>query len=978
MVRPFVDYNCIMPKSHIATRKKSALLNRAIAPEGRMVIKRNGDLVPFDRNKISRAISLAFYEQQHGTATNPHRDDPASGYGLVALDFQTVEVITEQVVRMLDLFYRNGQHPTIEQVQDAAEKALAAADHWEVARSFMLYRTRRAEHRLQTYAYNGMGDYVGMAKYARYRPDLGRRETWVESAARVRDMHIEFFWDKIAKPLPEFSLETKRLAGGRLDLLTKHVAGRTLADLIRESFDQVALKKVLPSMRAMQFGGQAILKNHARQFNCAFSNVDRLEFFREYFFLLLSGTGVGFSVRKHHIDHLPKIALRGDKLAVSHHAVQDTIEGWANALHALLMAYVKGYHVEFNYSQIRDEGQELKTSGGRAPGHLPLREALRKAETVLQNSAGRKLRPIEVYDLCMHIAKAVLSGGIRRSATICLFSPDDEEMMNAKTGDWFSQNPQRAGSNNSAAISRHEDNRALFDKLFEAQKAFGEPGFYFTDGLDEGCNPCVTADTWVRTTEGTKQVKDLVGKPFKAMVNGLTFDSTEKGFFSTGIKPVVQLVTEVGHSLNLTANHAVLSFRKGPGNKTESFGWNPTGTLARGDRVVLHDPERLALSDICRITPEGKIGLEIPAATSTALVKSIEPLGTEEVYDCTIPGAEAFDANGIYVHNCVEIGLDPVWRELEQPNKSGIQLCNLTSINGAQTTSEEEFYLACIWAAFIGTLQAAYTRIPFLGPVTQKINERDALLGVSLCGVMDNPDVLLDPKILTNGAHLVRAVNVWLAEFLGINPSARSTCVKPEGTASLVLGAASGIHPHHAPMYFRRVTANRLEPIYTFFKARNPQMTEVSVYNPERDDKIVFPVKAPEGAICRKDIGAVQFLEIVKLVQQAWVIPGNRDKDSKINHNVSNTCTVKAEEWDAVREFIWTNRAFFTGISLLAWEGDKRYAQAPNEEVTTEGDIAKWNALKPVVVDYSQMQEATDETKLSEVAACANGQCDLK
>ena len=568
MVRPFVDYNCIMPKSHIATRKKSALLNRAIAPEGRMVIKRNGDLVPFDRNKISRAISLAFYEQQHGTATNPHRDDPASGYGLVALDFQTVEVITEQVVRMLDLFYRNGQHPTIEQVQDAAEKALAAADHWEVARSFMLYRTRRAEHRLQTYAYNGMGDYVGMAKYARYRPDLGRRETWVESAARVRDMHIEFFWDKIAKPLPVFSLETKRLAGGRLDLLTKHVAGRTLAELIRESFDQVALKKVLPSMRAMQFGGQAILKNHARQFNCAFSNVDRLEFFREYFFLLLSGTGVGFSVRKHHIDRLPKIALRGDKLTVSHHAVQDTIEGWANALHALLMAYVKGYHVEFNYSQIRDEGQELKTSGGRAPGHLPLREALRKAETVLQNSAGRKLRPIEVYDLCMHIAKAVLSGGIRRSATICLFSPDDEEMMNAKTGDWFSQNPQRAGSNNSAAISRHEDNRTLFDKLFEAQKAFGEPGFYFTDGLDEGCNPCV------------------------------------------------------------------------------------------------------------------------------------------------------------------EIGLAPVWRDIGKPDQSGIQMCNLSSINGAQTTSEEEFYMACIWAAFIGTLQAAYTRIPFLGPVTQKINERDALLGI--------------------------------------------------------------------------------------------------------------------------------------------------------------------------------------------------------------------------------------------------------
>ncbi|HSW49937.1 MAG TPA: hypothetical protein VLH09_07160, partial [Bryobacteraceae bacterium] len=406
---------------------------------------------------------------------------------------------------------------------------------------------------------------------------------------------------------------------------------------------------------------------------------------------------------------------------------------------------------------------------------------------------------------------------IRRSATICLFSPEDEEMMNAKTGNWFDTHPQRAGSNNSAALSRAADNREFFKKLFTAQKEFGEPGFFFCDGPDWGTNPCA------------------------------------------------------------------------------------------------------------------------------------------------------------------EIGLDPVLREFAQPDRSGFQMCNLSSINGAQATTEEKFYQACIYASVIGTLQAAYTHIPYLGEVTKKINDRDALLGVSICGVMDNPEVLLNPEVLANGARLVRAANWRLAGLLGINVASRTTCVKPEGTASLVLGSADGIHPHHAPFYFRRVTANRLEPIYQFFREKNPQMIEVSAYNPDRDDKIVFPVVAPAGAICRKDVGALQFLEIVKTVQQAWVLNGTSTTNTSpgLNHNVSNTCTVKDDEWQAVQEFIWNNRQFFTGISLLAWSGDKRYPQAPREEPTTEADVLKWNALLPRPVDYAEMREETDETKLAENAACAAGQCSL-
>ncbi|HRP04282.1 MAG TPA: recombinase, partial [Opitutaceae bacterium] len=186
-------------------------------------------------------------------------------------------------------------------------------------------------------------------------------------------------------------------------------------------------------------------------------------------------------------------------------------------------------------------------------------------------------------------------------------------------------------------------------------------------------------------------------------------------------------------------------------------------------------------------------------------------------------------------------------------------------------------------------------------------------------------------------------------------------------------------HPHHSRRYFRRVQANRMEPVYRFFKATNPQMTETSVYNPATDDVITFPVEAPRKAILRKDLSAVQFLELVKLVQQHWVIAGaNPDSRSpKLNHNVSNTCTVREDEWDLVSDYIWTNREFFTGISLLQDAGDKAYAQAPREEVTAETDVHRWNSLKPHRVDYTQMREATDETELKMAPACVGGACEI-
>lgn len=815
------------------------LLNRAIAAEARLVIKRDGAKVRFDLNKITRALALAFHEVRTDNAPNPYRDDLLACFGLDSETFIEVTEIAAAVSQMLELHYRAGRHPTIEQVQDAAEKAIAAAGHWEVARAFVLYRARQSERRLAHYADNGMSDYIAMAKYARYRPELGRREVFTEGVERVRDMHLAFFAGKLDRAVPrELPPEVAELAGGNAALLAAGLGGRRLERIIGEVFQAVAAKQVLPSMRSLQFGGAAILANHSRMFNCSFANVDRVEFFREYFFLLLSGCGVGFSVQKHHVALLPPLPARGaeNDLPVWHYHVADTIEGWSDALHALLLSFYTGRKLEPDYSAIRPRGAPLRTSGGKAPGHLPLKKALARVEEILEQAAGRALRPIEVYDINMFVAKAVLAGGIRRSATICLFSPDDEEMMNAKTGKWFERHPQRAASNNSAVLPRRDGSAEHFRKLFRAQKEFGEPGFFFCDHPDAGCNPCA----------------------------------------EISLLPVVD--------------------------------WE------------------LSPVELDRLYRSGYAG-DLPGTTRL----------------------------------------------------SGFQHCNLTTINGQAATTETAFYQACIAAAVIGTLQAAYTRMPYLGGVTQLLNEHDALLGVSICGFMDNPPVLFDPEILTQGARLCRATNRLIAALIGIRPAAKITTCKPEGTASLILNAASGIHPHHARRYFRRVQANRKEPVYAFFKSVNPQMTEPSIYNPETDDVIAFPVEAPKKAILRKDLTATQFLELVKLVQQHWVIAGGdpASRSPDLHHNVSNTCTVRPDEWDEVADFIWSNRRYFTGISLLPEAGDKAYGQAPREEVGSEGDIARWNTLRPHRIDYTQMREETDVTELAQTSACAGGACEI-
>ena len=264
-----------------------------------------------------------------------------------------------------------------------------------------------------------MSDYIAQSKYARFNERLGRREIWVESVERVEGVHRTFFKDKLGRRVGRtLPAEAVELAGPHLAELRSILEGKSLDEVIADCFQAVARKQVLPSMRSLQFA-EACLGAHARMFNCSFSNVDRLDFFREFFYLLLCGCGCGFSVQRQHIARLPALPKRGleTELPVVHHLVADTIEGWADALDALIRSYYTGTKVEFSYHLVRPRGAHLRTSGGKAPGHLPLKKALNQIEGVLAGAVGRSPRPIEVDDICMFAARAVLSGGIRRSAS---------------------------------------------------------------------------------------------------------------------------------------------------------------------------------------------------------------------------------------------------------------------------------------------------------------------------------------------------------------------------------------------------------------------------------------------------------------------------------------------------------------------------------------------------------------------------------
>jgi len=605
-----------------------------------------------------------------------------------------------------------------------------------------------------------LADYTMVSRYANYIKELQRRETYHEATDRVKNMHLEKY--------PQLSEE------------------------INWAFEHVHNKIALGSQRALQFGGKPIVKKNAKLYNCISTYIDRARVFQETFWLLLCGCGTGFSVQKHHVEKLPEfhngLNKSSDLSETAHWEIEDSIEGWADALGVLIACYMPhaefpfsyGKKVDFDFTKIRPKGSPLGSGVGKAPGPDGLKLALEKIRGLLNaclDAGHKKLRPIDAYDIVMHASDAVLSGGVRRSATLAIFSPDDQEMLNAKTGDWYYTNPQRARSNNSALLLRNETGLETYHKLFDSTRQFGEPGMI-----------------WASNTE------------------------------------------------------------------------------------ALYNP-------------------------------------------------------------CVEIGLYAYNKDLV----SGWQACNLSTINGSKLQTKEDFAVAAKVAAIIGTLQAGYTDFAYLGTVSEEIIRREALLGVSITGIMDHPSITLNPSNLKEMAQLVLETNSDIAAKIAINEASRTTCVKPEGSASCLLGTSSGIHPAHAKRYIRRVQSNAMEAPIQHYKIYNPGAVEKSVWSANGTDEVInFLIEMPEGAIIKKDMTALQFLDTVKMVQENWVESGKRPEKCVqpwLSHNVSNTITVQPDEWDGVEKFIYENRESFAGISLLGGSGDLDYNQAPFTEVLTEQEI---------------------------------------
>lgn len=729
------------------------------------VIKRDGKEQDFDNIKIIEAIQKA------------------------GLDFDKATDVADKVVSSLKGL--KVTNVNIETIQDLVEKKLMSDGYYDIAKGYILYRQERAKLRTlkSSIDENAISDYIHYSKYSRYIEEKQRRESWEETIDRREAMDIRKF------PF--------------------------LKDEIVANYKLVREKKVIPSARSLQFAGRAMELENLRGYNCSFGHASRWQFFGELFYLLLAGCGVGYSVQDRHISQLPVVATI-DTAKVIYFTIQDSIAGWADAVKFLVSTYlssedVAGTYAEFDYSEVRRKGLPLKTSGGKAPGHIPLKIMLERIRMILDKAQGRKLYSVEIHDICCHIAEAVLAGGIRRSSLICLFDNDDQRMLTCKMGDWIKENQQRRMANNSAVFLRSngEKDKDKFLDLFTYMKDYGEPGFFFTEDLDYGCNPC------------------------------------------------------------------------------------------------------------------GEI-----------LLNPIHPTTKE----------------------------------------SGWQLCNLTEINGKKVKSKADLIAAAKAAAFIGTLQASYTYFPYLGKTTEEICRYEALIGVGITGIQ-NSDVCRVPVCQREAAKAVVAENIRVAKLIGINPASRCTTVKPSGTLSQLLDCGSGIHGDEAHIFIRRITANKLEPIYQYFKSVNPHMCQDSVYN-KVDAVIEFPVARDKSTRTKDSYTTKEFMDCVYSTFKNWVLPGSKHENNRIDgaHNVSCTVTVKDGEWAEIAEYAWSKRAYTNAMAFFSDTGSSRYPQAPREAIVDEAGQAYWNKLvqgyKPV--NYLEMIETEDNVVPNALAACEGDRCILK
>ena len=626
--------------------------------------------------------------------------------------------------------------------------------------------------------------FIHLSRYSRWIESEKRRETWNETVARYFD-----FFENHLKESQEYSLSKQ---------------------LRNELEDAVLNLEIMPSMRSLMTAGEALSRDNVAGYNCSYIAVNRVRAFDEILYVLMCGTGVGFSVERQYVEKLPTIA-ENFSTTETEIVVEDSKAGWAKSYKELISLLIAGQIPKWNLKKIRPAGARLKTFGGRASGPAPLHDLFKFTSDTFKRAAGRKLTSIECHDLVCKVAEVVVVGGVRRSALISLSNLTDEKMRDAKVGQWWEANPQRALANNSVAYKEKPDIGVFMEEWISLYKSkSGERGIFNRDAC-----------------------KRTVAK---------------------------------------------LGDRRDPDYE---FGVNPCS------EIILRDRE----------------------------------------------------------------------------------FCNLTEVIVRATDTAETLERKVKLATILGTWQASLTHFPYLSSEFKNNCQEEALLGVSLTGILDNEMLRANNKnteeVLTKLRKISIDVNKDWAKKIGINPAAAITCVKPSGTVSQLTDSASGIHPRHSQYYVRTVRADRKDPLcQMMMDMKFPH--EPCVMKPDTTMVFSFPVRSP-GSITRNDITAIEHLEIWLTFQRHWC-----------EHKPSITITVKENEWMEVGAWVYRHFDEISGISFLP-HSDHSYRQAPYQECSLE-DCSALEQVLPNSVEWSKTlvsYEKEDSTSGTQTFACSGDKCEL-
>lgn len=758
-------------------------------------------------------------------------------------------------------------------------------------------------------------EFIYKRTYSRFLHDQNRRESFDESVQRYHD----FFVPRI----PEQWL-----------------------DEWKEATDAILKLEVMPSMRALWTAGEALDRENLAGFNCAYLAVNRKEVFSEALYILMNGTGLGFSVERQNVNQLPEVPkelVETNEVIV----IEDSKEGWAAAFRTYLERLYDGEIPTLDYSKIRPQGSILKIFGGRASGPEPLKELMQFVCRTFESAKGRKLNSLECHDIMCYIAKIVVVGGVRRSACISLSNRSDDRMAKAKIGQFWNVAAHRSLANNSIAYTEKPNaEEFMADWLNLIRSKCGERGIFNRESAEFvvrrtgrrkvvehlGTNPCLRGDMLLLTDKGPERFDSLAGK-----VVGIVTPSgrvVEGPVWKTGTKEtvVVKFLTPGFDDIVCTPDHRFM--------------------LVDGTECEAKDLVKDGLREVVRASKSSTAG-------GLAVVDSVTPAGLADVYDFNVPGEHWGIVNGVVTHNCSEI----ILRDSE--------VCNLSEVvvrhNDTLDTLKEKVRKATI----LGTIQSTLDKYQFVSDEWRKNIVEERLLGVSLTGLRDHPVLgrTSDEARVWLTAMKQEAIDtarIW-SERLGINMPAAITCCKPSGTVSQLVDSSSGIHPRFSKYYIRRIRVSTVDPIFQMLSDKGlPWEPEVGENrNSCRTAVFAFPIASPDTSVMNADVTALEQLEYWKMIQKYWC-----------EHKPSVTVFVKDSEWLAAGAWVYENWKWVSGISFLPFDGGI-YPLAPYEAI----DEKTYNEMKASMpeIDFEDLPrwEKIDMTTGSREFACQGGACEL-